>query len=164
VAGGVADRWREEYREHYAQVRHQAFPLLTAAARADAAAVWERYLDAAANFAFTPAVIHRDLGTEHILWERETGRLPGVLDWGDAANGDPTLEFVGLYRGCGRASTQHVLASYRGAADATVWRRIAIYTWLGAFHEVLYGLVASAPEHVRQGIAAIEEQPTVLDE
>jgi aminoglycoside 2''-phosphotransferase len=162
VSGGSADRWREEYRTLHTQIRDQAFPLLSASARARATTLWESYLEDDANLDFTPALIHRDLGAEHILWERETGQLSGVIDWGDAAVGDPALDFVGLFRCCGRDFTEHVLATYRGALsgarDDTLWPRIAFYARIVPFYEVLFGLLEHAADHLRQGIAAIERQ------
>jgi aminoglycoside phosphotransferase (APT) family kinase protein len=44
----------------------------------------------------TPTLIHADLGLEHILVDPDTGRVTGIVDWGDLERGDPAQDLVGL--------------------------------------------------------------------
>jgi aminoglycoside phosphotransferase (APT) family kinase protein len=46
---------------------------------------------------FEPALLHADLGPEHLLVR--DGRLVGVIDWGEARIGDPGLDHAGLLNG-----------------------------------------------------------------
>ena len=39
-------------------------------------------------------LVHNDFCPDHILVDNETGALLGVIDWSDAALGDPALDFV----------------------------------------------------------------------
>jgi aminoglycoside 2''-phosphotransferase len=41
-----------------------------------------------------PRLIHNDLCPDHILVDRDSGRLAGIIDWTDVALGDPALDFV----------------------------------------------------------------------
>ena len=127
VLGGNVEDWRREYLGLYGEVRHVA-PLLTLTEQARVAAFWGHYLDDAANLDFTPTLIHRDLTEEHILMSTETGRLSGIIDWGDASIGDPAMDFAGLSRCLGDAFTQRVFDAYepahRDIGPETFWRRV----------------------------------------
>jgi macrolide phosphotransferase len=41
-------------------------------------------------------VLHNDLKPEHLLTDPASGRLVGLIDWTDAALGDPVLDFIAL--------------------------------------------------------------------
>ena len=56
-------------------------------------------LDAPVPPAPAPVLIHGDLGAEHIFVD--AGRITGVIDWGDAAIGDPGLDHGRLLRDFG---------------------------------------------------------------
>lgn len=148
--------WRDQHAAFYGEVREHIFPLLDAAERERVAAFWEGYLDDDANFGFTPVLIHCDLNpAEHILCDAATGRLNGVIDWGDACIGDPALDFTGLLRELGREFAERVATSYRGERDATFWRRAAFYGRLGPYHEIRFGQRSGDEAHLRHGIAAL---------
>ncbi len=61
--------------------------------------------------------IHNDLCSEHILVDRGSGRLTGIIDWSDAALGDPALDFVGLVFLGGPAFVESALSVYRPSLD-----------------------------------------------
>lgn len=64
-----------------------------------------------------PRFIHDDLSLRHILIDRGTGRLSGIIDWSDAALGDPALDFVSLVLWRGWDFTDSVIRLYRPALD-----------------------------------------------
>ena len=117
--------------------------------------VWEDFLTSDANFQFRPVLIHGDLGGEHILLDRVTGTLAGVIDWGDACVGDPALDFAGLLHGCGRDFACGVLAGYGGEMDEALRERVVFYARIVPFHEVMYGLFIGDEVHVHQGLESL---------
>jgi aminoglycoside phosphotransferase (APT) family kinase protein len=64
-----------------------------------------------------PRFIHGDLSLRHILIDREAGRLRGIIDWSDAAIGDPALDFVSLVLWRGWDFTVSVIRLYRPELD-----------------------------------------------
>lgn len=64
-----------------------------------------------------PRFIHHDFSLRHILIDRGTGRLSGIIDWSDAALGDPALDFVSLVLWRGWDFTDSVIRLYRPALD-----------------------------------------------
>lgn len=59
-----------------------------------------------------PRFIHNDLCPDHVIVDRAEGHLVGIIDWSDAALGDPALDFVGLVHWRGWPFVESVLEHY----------------------------------------------------
>jgi aminoglycoside phosphotransferase (APT) family kinase protein len=132
-------------------------PLLEPDERSLAARRFAEFREDRANFSFQPAVIHADLGREHMLCDPE-GRLVGVIDWTDAHVGDPALDFAWLLTGLGARFASELLDAYEGEVDPTFVDRAAFYHLLGPWHEVFYGVVFGLPQYVESGLAGVRER------
>jgi len=64
------------------------------------------------------AVIHRDFSDDHVLLDPQRQRLAGVIDFTDAALGDPAFDFAFLWS-YGREAPARVLQSYASGAEST---------------------------------------------
>lgn len=156
--GRATGGWREEYTAFYAEVREHILPLLDSPDQERVVVFWEDYLSDDANFRFEPCLIHRDLVPgDHVLCDPVTGRLSGIIDWGDASIGDPALDFTGLLCDLGREFAERVAASYQGDIDATFWRRAEFYGRLAPFHEIRFGQVDGDASHLQRGLDALRE-------
>jgi aminoglycoside 2''-phosphotransferase len=150
-----AQEWRQEYRNLYAWGQEHAFPLLEPAGQARVTAVWDGFLGDEANFCFQPVLIHRDLAGEHILCDMGRGVVNGIIDWEDAAVGDPALDFVGLLCDMGRHFTEQVLEAYQGKVDSTFWQRMIFYSRICPLYEIQFGLATGDREHLQHGLKAM---------
>lgn len=163
VCLGVPDatpaRWHGEYRALYASVRRQVLPLLTPAARARWQALWEAFLARSEHLRFQPALLHHDLVAEHILYDPAQGALAGVIDWSDAAIGDPAFDLAGLLHDYGRAFVEEALVTYPGPAEEALLERARFYAAIIPFHEVRHGLRVNDRQHVQRGLARLEAAP-----
>jgi aminoglycoside 2''-phosphotransferase len=119
---------------HRDPFRIDIFPILDAEERV---AVEDRWDKLTAGMGLPPRLvpIHADLDEEHLLVD-ESGRLVGIIDWGDATIGDPALDFAGL----DTLLRRFVLARYKGVIDEGFGQRIQFYQWLRPFHWLNYGL------------------------
>ena len=154
VPSFTTESWRQEYREFRARCSREVSPLLALAERRAVERFWDGYLNDDAMFAFTPVLIHADLGVEHVLVDETTAGVTGVIDFADARVGDPALDFVGLdgpLRGA-------VLANYERPLDATLLDRAERYRQIGPFHEVLYGIEIGEPTNVQAGLDGIRRR------
>ena len=95
---------------------------------------------------FEPALIHADLGPEHLLVR--DGRLAGVIDWGDMRLGDPALDYSWLLNG--PFATWDV--------DPELRRRARFYHRLAPWYEAHYGLFTNRPEHIERGLTGIRDR------
>lgn len=69
------------------------------------------------DYSGPPRFIHNDFALRHILIDRGTGRLSGIIDWSDVALGDPALDFVSLVLWRGWDFTDSVIRLYQPALD-----------------------------------------------
>lgn len=155
VQGGDAAQWRLRYRSQYAEIQSKVFPLLDADARGRVAARWAGFLEHDASFRFRPALAHCDLSGDHILVGPAGGTVSGIIDWGDAAIGDPALDFTGLLDDYGADFAELTLAAYRGEVDPAFRERMAFYRFVMPFNEILFGLRTGLQPHVDAGLAQL---------
>jgi len=157
IPGGSAADWRQEYQETYDWVQRLVCPLLSQAEQDRVTAGWEAFLDGDAHFRFRPALVHRDLGPEHILCDPAAGRVNGIIDWEDASIGDPAIDFTGLLMDCGADFARQVLARYPGPVDETLWARAEFYAWIGPVYEIRFGLESEQQEHLENGLEEMKQ-------
>jgi aminoglycoside phosphotransferase (APT) family kinase protein len=86
-------------------------------------------------------LIHNDLGPDHLIADSGSGELKGIIDWSDAALGDPMRDFVVLVAFGGWEFADEVLRSYPHALDSGFHERLRFATrllsimWLAEAHE-----------------------------
>jgi aminoglycoside phosphotransferase (APT) family kinase protein len=59
-----------------------------------------------------PVFSHHDLGIEHVLVKMNSGKVTGVIDWSDAAIGDPAHDFGLILRDLGPPALDIALSAY----------------------------------------------------
>ena len=84
-------------------------------------------------------MIHGDLGAEHVFVDGD--RISGVIDWGDAAIGDPALDHGRLLRDFG--------------ATAGGGERARFYAVCTALEDVAFGLRAGRDRYRTNALAAL---------
>ena len=84
---------------------------------------------------------HNDLGPDHLIVDRDTGALTGIIDWTDATLGDPARDFVVLLAWQGWKFTDRALAAYPLPLDPSFRQRVGLVArvmsvlWLANAHE-----------------------------
>jgi aminoglycoside phosphotransferase (APT) family kinase protein len=149
--------WEAAVSGRLGEFSSRVVPMLEPHERALARRRFAEFLSDPANFSFRPALIHADLGPEHLLCDPD-GRLVGVIDWTDAHIGDPALDFAWLLTGLGDRFAADLLAAYDGDVDATFAGRAAFFQLLGPWYEVLYGVDFGLPRYVESGLAGVRER------
>jgi aminoglycoside phosphotransferase (APT) family kinase protein len=67
--------------------------------------------------------IHGDLGPEHVLMDPASGRIAGVIDWGDVVIGDPAIDLAGFGYSFGVARMHQMATALYAADDARALAR-----------------------------------------
>jgi aminoglycoside 2''-phosphotransferase len=155
VTGGNASDWRQVQFDFYTWIQEHLFPLLDKRQCFQARATWEPFLEDEKNFSFHPVLIHADLAPEHILCDPQAGNITGVIDWEDAALGDPALDFAGLLSLGDLESVRAIISAYQGEPDNSLESRAAWYLALAPYHQARYGLLFGLPSHLEQGLRLI---------
>jgi aminoglycoside 2''-phosphotransferase len=138
VPRGVGD-WRDRHVALRKTVAERVEPLLDAHVRDRVAAGFTRFLEEALESFAHPVLVHGDLGVEHLRVD-DAGKLVGVIDFEEAAVGDPAIDFVGLQIAFGDDVVRDVLARYGGPPDSGFGERLRFYVWMGSAHAILHGL------------------------
>jgi aminoglycoside phosphotransferase (APT) family kinase protein len=148
-------RFRAHYRNaRWPQFRERVLPLLAPDEREQAERWARAYLED--SVAFRPALVHRDLGPEHVLVA--DGRVGGVIDWADARVADPAIDFAWLLHGLSAEFASALLDAYAEELDATFLERARFYHVLGPFYEVVHGQDTQQPALVDSGLAGIRQR------
>ncbi|MEO8962231.1 MAG: phosphotransferase [Ginsengibacter sp.] len=104
---------KEEYSANFFNTKQFIYPNISDVKRTLISHLFSAYLDDPTNFNYQPALIHNDLSKDHILFDLLTGRLCGIIDFGDMAIGDPDYDYMYLYDEFGEDFLQRILSKKR---------------------------------------------------
>jgi aminoglycoside phosphotransferase (APT) family kinase protein len=135
--------WIEAYRAQCAEFERLVLPLVQKDLRAQATRLFG---EAETLVDFEPALLHADLGPEHLLVRDR--RLAGVIDWGDMRVGDPALDYAWLLNG--------PFADW--SVDPELRRRARFYHRLAPWYEAHYGIYTNRPVHTERGLVGIRDR------
>ena len=112
-----AETWLEQVGEEYAAVADRV--------AADLRGPVEAFLAAgppppAEHLVFC----HNDVRDDHLMVDPASGRVTGLIDWGDAVLGDPALDLATVLTDFGPAVLDRVLAGYHRPREAGLGDRI----------------------------------------
>lgn len=91
---------------------------------------------------------HQDLGSEHVLVDPGTGTVTGIIDWADAAVGDPARDPGLILRDLGPAALGPLAPGLR--------ERATFYARCGLIEDFAYGLSTGRREYTNQSLAALK--------
>jgi len=112
--------------------------------------------DTPVSFQGTPSLVHNDLWAVHILIDTCSGGVSGIIDWGDAAIGDPAIDFSYLYTWYGECWLETVLSHYTGNLNADVIPRSRYLAACVAIHCITLGRDLGRVQWIEAGNAALE--------
>lgn len=162
LLGGAATpaAWAARYEALRGEARARLQDVLDAA---DASRL-ERAIDVfiAQADAFVPALVHGDLGPEHVLVDG-WGRFTGIIDWEDAAVGDPAIDFAGLWGRLGATAARAVLAAYGRGGERAFERRVQAYAWIAVVHDLLHAVAAGDRDATARAAAALRRRLAAKD-
>ena len=147
------DEWRTRHEELFGEFLSRVGPLLAAPERAAAEAMFDEYV--AGDLGFVPSLVHYDLGPSHVL-AAAGGWLTGIIDWGDAAVGDPAADLAWALYGTAPSFASAVSGAY--GASEELRRRALLYHRLGPWHEVLHGQDLGVDSWIETGLRGIRER------
>jgi len=110
-------------------------------------------------FNFKPCFIHGDLGGWNMLYDMETSRVSGLLDWGNASISDPALDYSELVYDYGDEFSTVFLGVTNQSGikhDYGFLKRSAFYVRISGIIDALYGIENDNPSYIKQGLEDIE--------
>ena len=94
---------------------------------------------------------HQDLGIEHVLVGPDPGTVTGVIDWSDAAIGDPARDFGLILRDLGADA----LAAALRRDDPELVRRSEFYARCGLITDLAYGVGTGWSEYADKSLTGL---------
>ena len=157
----TVEAWRQRYRALSDEVSERLMPLLESNLAAAVERGFSRFLEVELATLEDVALVHCDLGCEHILIGDDGSTVTGLIDFEDVSIGDPVIDFVGIYVTYGMETVERVRDSYQRASDdqraqdVNFVNRLRFYTWTASCHEMLYGLEEGRADLVEEGISEL---------
>lgn len=90
-------------------------------------ALIEQFLADPHNFSNSPRLLYADFAPEHILYDRATDTITGIIDWGDMALGDPDYDLLYLYQDYGRAFVERLLEHLPHDEPDRLFRKLRVF-------------------------------------
>jgi aminoglycoside phosphotransferase (APT) family kinase protein len=130
---------------------------------------WERALEEAGAWRFTPCVVHGDLAAENVLVASsgDGERITGVLGWGQTRVADPADDLAWLVAGAPAATVESVLEAYahtrQEAPDGDLVRRARLAGELALARWLLHGTTTSDETIVADAVGMLAELEASVD-
>lgn len=147
---------RDGYAAQLATFREQVFPLLEPEERRMFGDRFDAHLADDDAWRFASCLVHADLGPEHVL-VHPNGDLAGVIDWEEAAIGDPAWDFAYLVHAFPEQG-ERALAAYGGPPDPAFRDRMRFTFRLMPWHEVVHGLESVQDSFVISGLEGVRSR------
>ena len=138
-----------------AQIRREPGSVLPGRLRARLELLFRDHLAGGVGLGYQPGLLHADVSPGHVLVDLEGGEITGVLDWGDAAVGDPARDFIFIYEDWGGDFLDLALEGYRPENHAGFRPRILLRYLADQLDWTLKAGEAGREEDLRHGVAAL---------
>lgn len=152
----TVEAWWLRYNELRETVRAWIAPILDSRTLEAVERGFNRFMDEELATLEAVALVHCDLGCEHILIGEDETTVTGLIDFEDVTIGDPTIDYVGIFVTFGMKAVEKIRACYAQASDDNIVNRLRFYTWMASCHEVIYGLEESRTDLVVDGISGLQ--------
>ena len=157
-AAASVDSWRERYLSLRRDAAAVLAPLVEPALASQLDSRWAAFLERDLEPVSALAVIHYDLGPEHILVDSSDRTIAGIIDFEEITLGDPAADFVGLWCNFGMRPTRELVQLYDRSVDARFEARIRFYACVGSYHAIAYGLECQDDAIVADGVAGLRKR------
>jgi aminoglycoside 2''-phosphotransferase len=120
--------YKEEYSADLVSAKNLIYPKLSAFEQNRITQMFATYFSHKINFNYTPALIHNDFSTDHILYEKTISEISGIIDFGDLAIGDPDYDLMYLYDSFGVDFINGLLRYYDRQQAGTLIDKLSFFS------------------------------------
>ncbi len=85
-----------ETKSLYADIREHLYAFMRSDARTQVSQHFEAFINEPRLHQHKPCIHHGDFGSSNILFDSQTGRISGIIDFGFAGLGDPALDLAAI--------------------------------------------------------------------
>lgn len=134
----------------YDRIQKKLFPYIKKDAQEEITYTFETFLKGEAFSKVDITLIHGDFGASNILWNPETSRISGIIDFGGSGLGDPAYDFAGILSSYGRDFFDMCISLYPNGDQLS--ERVKFYKRTFPLQEALHGIENDDKEAFESGI------------
>src|SRR5690606_22937643 len=86
----------------YEKIQNNLFLYIRKEAQIEITKSFKTFLDREACSNLEVTLIHGDFGASNILWNPDTNRISGIIDFGSSCLGDPAYDLAGILSSYGK--------------------------------------------------------------
>ncbi len=137
--------YKEEYSYNFEDPKKLIYPNINRSGRKIITKLFTNYLDDTENFEYKPALIHNDFSTDHILFEKATSGISGIIDFGDLAIGDPDYDLMYLFDSFGEEFIIEILQFYKHNNHENLLKKLYFFSLANKL-QILIGSIKDEDE------------------
>ncbi|TFD94324.1 phosphotransferase family protein [Jeotgalibacillus sp. R-1-5s-1] len=141
---------REQMHSLHNKIQSKLFPYIRKSAQEEISHSFETALNGKAFSNLDNTLIHGDFGAANILWNPETNRISGVIDFGGSGIGDPAYDFAGILSSYGEDFFNMCMNLYPNGEEIS--ERVRFYKSTFALQEALHGVENDDKQAFENGI------------
>jgi aminoglycoside 2''-phosphotransferase len=143
INASIAVLSRENWVEAYRRIQDKVLPLMQSHTRAWARQHFESFLADESNFEYERRLIHGDVAPYHVLFDKRTNRINGIIDFGCAGLGDPALDIGVIINQYGESFLERFYRVYPAAQEYL--KRARFYAGAIEMRWILTGIESGDP-------------------
>lgn len=140
----------KEMSKLYDKIQKNLFPYINKEAQKEITQSFNTFLNGKVFTNFELTLIHGDFGASNILWNPETSRVSGIIDFGGSVLGDPAFDFAGILSSYGEDFFNMCINLYSNGNEIS--ERVRFYKSTFALQEALHGIENNDRQAFENGI------------
>jgi aminoglycoside 2''-phosphotransferase len=148
----------KKYLQLFKEAKEKVFPLIDDKTKDYVSDRFHAFLQYPDYHKYTPALIHGDLSPDHFLIDSKTGKLTGIIDFGDICICDPDYEFLYIMEDCGKAFTRDLLCSLGYSDVEERMKKISYFVTFDHIQYTIDGIDSKSEEWVEEGLLALGKE------
>jgi len=147
--------WNKYYFHLLKVIRLKAFKSIDVSQKIEVAKILNENYKKFVENSFAPKLIHADLKNEHLICNIKDNHIVGLIDWNDATFGDISFEFARILTEFGIDFYKKLIKENSQIISRNDANRIAFYSILIPFNNILDGINNSENDKLKQGISKL---------
>lgn len=168
----TAEQWglreqnfRSLYKNELEDARDHVYPAAAHAYPSDAQKMKEHierlfagYLGDDKNFEYKPAVLHGDLEAQHVMFDRQSRKITGIIDWGRMRIGDPDYDLFRPMSHYGNEFIDEFLKYYPHPDPERLRRKLDFFFRAQMVHRTVRAVMLGDQEQAKWHLERLRKQ------
>lgn len=162
---GIGERHNKEYYELlFKEVQSSVFPRLRPEHCSVISELFYSYISDLENHVYQPALLHGDLSSNHILFDKATDKTTGIIDFGEACIGDPDYDLTHLAWDYGEDFLKVMLKYYPAKDPNKLLKKLKFFQCFHRLDIMCYGVRTKDQELFNKGWLLLRKTLPELNE